>query len=315
MEIGHKTLDIKITSMKLKSILLLLPLMLVWSCAKKGCTDPTAHNFDPSATKDDGSCFYGLDASSATFSYQPSSGSDNIIIFTADNPDVECSWDFGNGTSGSGPVDTAKYPFAGSFDVTLSVFNSQGNAQNTQTITIDSNDISLFDNPLHLILTGGINGPGYRTWHVDSACQTHFGVGPPTGNTPDWWSAGAYEKPGCGLYDDRYTFHLVGYEYDQVTNGDIYVHNAIAGQFPGSFENLYDYTAPFDDQLDESWDLTQDSMLSFSNIASIGFYTGVNEYKVELLNDTAMWLKYGHADGQTNWYLRLVPEGFVTTCP
>ena len=48
--------------------------MLVWSCAKKGCTDPTAHNFDPSATKDDGSCFYGLDASSATFSYQPSSG-------------------------------------------------------------------------------------------------------------------------------------------------------------------------------------------------------------------------------------------------
>ena len=56
-------------------------------------------------------------------------------------------------------------------------------------------------------------------------------------------------------------------------------------------------------------------MLSFSNLASIGFYTGVNEYKVELLNDTAMWLKYGHSDGQTNWYLRLVPEGFVTTCP
>ena len=38
-------------------------------------------------------------------------------------------------------------------------------------------------------------------------------------------------KPGCGLYDDRYTFHLVGYEYDQVTNGDIYIHNALAGQF------------------------------------------------------------------------------------
>ena len=60
-----------------------------------------------------------------------------------------------------------------------------------------------------LFLTGGINGPGYRTWHVDSACQTHFGVGPPTGNTPDWWSSPANEKPGCGLYDDRYTFHLL----------------------------------------------------------------------------------------------------------
>ncbi|GIR58027.1 MAG: hypothetical protein CM15mP65_06080 [Crocinitomicaceae bacterium] len=62
----------------------------------------------------------------ATFTYQPSADNDNILIFSADNPDVECSWDFGNGTSGSGPVDTAKYPFAGSFDVTLSVFNSQG---------------------------------------------------------------------------------------------------------------------------------------------------------------------------------------------
>ena len=90
MEIGHKTLDIKRTSMKLKSILLLLPLALVWSCAKKGCTDPIAHNFDPSATKDDGSCFYGLNTSSATFTFQPSAENDNFFIFSADNPDVEC---------------------------------------------------------------------------------------------------------------------------------------------------------------------------------------------------------------------------------
>ena len=84
-------------------------------------------------------------------------------------------------------------------------------------MTIDSNDISLFDNPLHLYLTGGINGPGYRTWHIDSACEYHFGVGPPEGSTPDWWHASANEKPGVGLYDDRFTFHLVGYKYDLLT--------------------------------------------------------------------------------------------------
>ena len=129
------------------------------SCGKKGCTDPVAHNFDPSATKDDGTCFFGLDDTSAFFTFAPTSNP-NVVVFTAKNPNVECSWDFGNGTTGSGTVDTAEYPFAGNFTVTLSIFNSQGDASSSQSIEIISNDISLFDNPLHLLLTGGINGPG-----------------------------------------------------------------------------------------------------------------------------------------------------------
>jgi PKD repeat protein len=289
--------------------------LFFYSCGKKGCTDPVAYNFNPNATKDDGSCFYGLDESSASFSFQVSPDNDNIIIFTADNDDVECSWDFGNGTFGSGLTDTAEYPFAGSYDVTLSVFNSQGNAQSTKTITIDQDDISLFDNPLHLIITGGTTGPGFRTWHIDSACTSHLGVGPPGGNNPDWWTSGDNEKPGCGIYDDRYTFYLSGYQYDMVTNGDVYIHNTLASSFPGSFENLYDFTAPFSDQLNESWDITEDSILSVTNSSFVGFYSGVNEYKITALTDTSMWLTYGHYDASLQWYIRLVPEGFVTNCP
>lgn len=289
--------------------------LFFYSCGKKGCTDPVAHNFNPNATKDDGSCFYGLNESSASFSFQVSPVNDNIIIFTADNDDVECSWDFGNGTFGSGLTDTAEYPFAGSYDVTLSVFNSQGNAQSTKTITIDQDDISLFDNPLHLIITGGTTGPGFRTWHIDSACTSHLGVGPPGGNNPDWWTSGDNEKPGCGIYDDRYTFYLSGYQYDMVTNGDVYIHNTLASSFPGSFENLYDFTAPFSDQLNESWDITEDSILSVTNSSFVGFYSGVNEYKITALTDTSMWLTYGHYDASLQWYIRLVPEGFVTNCP
>ena len=289
--------------------------LFFYSCGKKGCTDPVAHNFNPNATKDDGSCFYGLNESSASFSFQVSPDNDNIIIFTADNDDVECSWDFGNGTFGSGLTDTAEYPFAGSYDVTLSVFNPQGNAQSTKTITIDQDDISLFDNPLHLIITGGTTGPGFRTWHIDSACTSHLGVGPPGGNNPDWWTSGDNEKPGCGIYDDRYTFYLSGYQYDMVTNGDVYIHNTLASSFPGSFENLYDFTAPFSDQLNESWDITEDSILSVTNSSFVGFYSGVNEYKITALTDTSMWLTYGHYDASLQWYIRLVPEGFVTNCP
>ena len=301
---------------KMKNYLTIIVIALFfYSCGKKGCTDPVAHNFNPNATKDDGSCFYGLNESSASFSFQVSPDNDNIIIFTADNDDVECSWDFGNGTFGSGLTDTAEYPFAGSYDVTLSVFNSQGNAQSTKTITIDQDDISLFDNPLHLIITGGTTGPGFRTWHIDSACTSHLGVGPPGGNNPDWWTSGDNEKPGCGIYDDRYTFYLSGYQYDMVTNGDVYIHNTLASSFPGSFENLYDFTAPFSDQLNESWDITEDSILSVTNSSFVGFYSGVNEYKITALTDTSMWLTYGHYDASLQWYIRLVPEGFVTNCP
>ncbi|MDG1689832.1 MAG: PKD domain-containing protein [Flavobacteriales bacterium] len=298
----------------LKILLFTFPLVLFTNCGKEGCTDPIAHNFDPSATKNDGKCFYGLNESSASFTINPTSNP-NVVVFKADNPDVECSWDFGNGTVGSGTIDTAEYPFAGDFTVTLSIFNSQGDASSSQSISIDSNDISLFDNPLHLMLTGGISGPGYRTWHIDSACDYHFGVGPPEGSSPDWWHAPANEKPGVGLYDDRFTFHLVGFQYDLLTNGDIYVHNTIGSTFPGAFENLYDWTAPFNDMPNETWDLTTDSVLTLSNAAPMGFYTGVSEFQITQLNDTSMIVKYGHHDGTLAWFARYVPEGFVTICP
>ena len=173
----------------------------------------------------------------------------------------------------------------------------------------------MFDNPLHLILTGGLNGPGYRTWHIDSACDYHFGVGPPDGDAPDWWHATANSKPGVGLYDDRFTFHLVGFKYDLITNGDIYVHNTLGPNYQGAFENLYDWTAPFENMSNESWDLSTDSVMTLSNGAPMGFYSGVSEFEITQLNDTSMIVKYGHHDGTLAWFARYVPEGFVTTCP
>ena len=120
----------------IKIILFTSPFLILINCAKEGCTDPIAHNFDPSATKNDGKCFYGLNESSASFTFN-STNNPNVVAFKADNPNVECSWDFGNGTVGSGTVDTAEYPFAGDFNVTLSIFNSQGDASSSQPISID----------------------------------------------------------------------------------------------------------------------------------------------------------------------------------
>ncbi len=46
----------------------------------------------------------------------------------------------------------------------------------------------------------GVDGPGFKSWYIDSTVSGHFGVGPDPvselGYTPEWWSAPENAKPG-----------------------------------------------------------------------------------------------------------------------
>ena len=108
-------------------------------------------------------------AADAAFTYSPSAANDNIIEFAAANSTMTCNWDFDNGTTGSGANVIATYPNAGTYTVTLTVFNQGGSASSSQEIVIDQTDPSLLNDPLFEFLTGGINGPGSKTWVIDSA--------------------------------------------------------------------------------------------------------------------------------------------------
>jgi hypothetical protein len=92
--------------------------------------------------------------------------------------------------------------------------------------------------------------------------------------------------------------------------GDVYVHNSLAANFPGSFQNLGDFTAPYNDVMDESWTLVEgaDTTITLSNNAFLGFYTGVQTYKILDITDSTLTLQYKHHDGGLNWYLRLKTE-------
>ena len=67
--------------------------------------------------------------------------------------------------------------------------------------------------------------------------------------------------------------------------------------------------------INESWDLSTDSILTLSSGAPMGFYSGVSEFEIMQLDDTSMIVKYGHHDGTLGWFARYVPDGFITTCP
>lgn len=247
----------------------------------------------------------------AQFTMAPSAANVNVIELSASNPSLQCVWDFGNGSKAQGANVTATYPYAGTYTIKLTVFAKGGSRSSTQEVTIANDDFTLLNNPYYTILTGGINGPGYKVWVVDSAASGHLGVGPDPesalGATPEWWAAGAGEKPGCGIYDDQYVFHLAGFKFDMITNGDVYVHNTIANTFPGSFQNLFDYTAPFADQMNESWLLNEDSdpTITISGSAFLGFYTGPRVYKILSATDSTLHLQYGHHAGGLKWYLKL----------
>ena len=247
----------------------------------------------------------------AAFTMTVSAANENIIELSANNPNLQCVWDFGNGSKAQGSNVTASYPYAGTYTIKLTVFGKGGSRSSSQQVVIANDVFGLLNNPYYTMLTGGINGPGYKVWVVDSTASGHMGVGPDPesalGPIPEWWAAGPNEKPGCGLYDDQYIFHLNGFKFDMVTNGDVYVHNTIAPSFPGAYQNLGDFTAPFDNQMDESWLLTEDGdpTITISGNAFLGFYTGPRVYRILSATDSTLHLQYGHHEGGLKWYLKL----------
>jgi PKD repeat protein len=257
-------------------------------------------------------------AEDAEFTFMPSATNANIIEFTANNATLQASWDFGNGTTGEGTNATSSYPFAGTYTVTLTVQNSGGSASSSQDIVIAQDDASLISNPIFALLTGGSS----KTWAIDSVRPAHMGVGPnPSGGAgdyPEWWAAGANEKSGSGLYNDRYTFHLQGFAFDHVTNGDIYVNAAHAGDAPFTDTAsclVGDFTAYTPDVMGATWTLTEgtDTTITLSGNALMGYWTGVQTYKIVSIDSNEIFLRYEDSkNADLAWYIRLVPEGFVS---
>jgi len=256
-------------------------------------------------------------AADAVFTYTPSAQTDNILEFRASNQNVQAFWDLGNSSSAEGSNVLGIYPLAGTYTVTLTIYNQGGSTSSTQEIVIENDDPGLLDNPIFDLLTGGPDGPGSKSWVIDSANAGHFGVGPnpsQNGDFPEFYAAGPLEKSGSGMYDDVYTFTLTGFQFDMATNGFIYLNTAHTGDWPQAFESAVgDFTSPFPDQLGDSWTYTEgaDTLISIVGEAFIGYYTGVRTYKIVTIEENLLFLRVEDSQNAAlAWYLRLIPEGY-----
>ena len=258
-------------------------------------------------------------AADAAYTYKASTISPNILEFTAARTDIVAVWNFGNGTTAEGPSGTAIYPNKGTYAVTLTVFTSGGSASRTDSIIIVADDPTLLSDPLFKMISGGVDSLNGKTWVLDSAYAGHFGVGPnppsALGLIPEWYEAGANEKSNAGLYSDRYVFNIAAFGFDMITNGSSYVHTDFKDDFPGSYQNKGDYTAPLANQLGENWRLDyaagSDTTITLSGNSFMGMFTKVKTYRILSITEDEMFLRYLHeGNPMLSWYLRLVRAGF-----
>lgn len=254
----------------------------------------------------------------AVFTYNASDESDNEIVFTSTSSAFMKKWDFGNGETGEGNSVTTTYIFAGEYEVTLTVYTKGGSASSKQKIVIEETDLSKLPEA-YRFLTGGAAYPEGKTWVIDSTRVGHMGVGPVDAASPIWWQAPANDKSGAGLYNDKHTFKLNDLAFVQNTKGDVFINTAQASNFPGSFPNKGDYTAPFNAPAGLKWSLTSKGETQSINIIGggfIGYYTGVATYEILAISDTELFIKYKDAaNGALAWFLRLIPEGFEPPPP
>jgi hypothetical protein len=253
----------------------------------------------------------------ASFTGTPSENP-NIIDFVNTSSAFLKKWEFGNGTKAEGDNVQGIYPFAGTYEVKLTIYTSGGSSVSTQEVVIDQDDPTLLDIPIYNMLTGGNASPEGKTWVVDSATAKHFGVGPnPSdpvlGDVPNYYGAGVNEKAGAGLYNDRFTFVLAGFAYNYNTKGDVFINNKYADEFPGSFANAGDFTAPFTAPTGLTWSITEESGSQYLTISTggfIGYYSGVRKYKIISLTETKMVLRAEDLeDPGLAWYQTLIVAG------
>ncbi len=99
-----------------------------------------------------------------SFTITPGSDEFNFVIENTSSITGIASWDFGNGTKGTGDSNVARYPMPGDYTVKLTLVTRGGVATLTKTVTQTETDFSIFTDPVYVNLTGVADADGRHGW-------------------------------------------------------------------------------------------------------------------------------------------------------
>lgn len=195
-----------------------------------------------------------------------------------------------------------------------------GGVSSSKTIEVDV--LALYEPPADLL--DMLVGNGEKTWRIKAESNGHFGLGPVGGTIPaEWYAAGANEKVGTGMYDDRYIFNEDG-TFKHITNNTNDDPNEdVSGTVFGRI-NLIDelgsggtvvgadvLNLPYDDY-SESWTLTAPDdaeTISLTGLGFMGYYTGgSHSYIIVSRSANEMLLKTTDGNNEFDWWFILTSE-------
>lgn len=265
-----------------------------------------------------------ITAEQISFTQTPSSTSSNVITFT-NTTDIKgiyaMNWDLGNGAGGKEKVIVGKFPFAGDYTVSLTIYTADGSAiTKSQVVKITTNDYSLINTPAYVNLTGGPDDADGKTWVFDQynnfakevAASTsfnikgHIGLGPQNSYGQEWWGAAANEKSSWTMYNFKFTFIQSGVKFNIQNLGEGYGRKASAetvGGFSVSNINGEDATFAFNGgnftfALDESGTYPK---LTLSGNSFMGYYCGTQDYEIIYQTDKVMALRVNNTVEGQDW--------------
>ncbi len=233
------------------------------------------------------------------------------------------NWDLGNGRRTKGEEVTGYYPVPDTYTITLTLYANGGSASTTYSLTTTETDYALFDDPFFTVLSGGPDALEGRTWVIDSMRTGHLGVGPGDANTPIWWAASPMDKSGHYIYDNEFTFKLVGFKYEIDTKGFTHASllGASAGQAAGYYgeaiyEDAYDKDVVVYDELrgDMTWMAEREGdkyfiVLDPSSAVLAYDAGGSRTYEVLEWNQNFLHVKNIDAEGNSRFH-KLIPKGY-----
>jgi len=234
-------------------------------------------------------------------------------------PGVSSTWDFGNGVTQKGNTVTARYTFAGTYTVKLTVTSQGGMTILEDVITTDQ------DNPT--FLSGypydQLIGSGEQTWAIDAYSQAHFGLGPTIENNVGWYGAAINGKADRNLYDDRFTFKITesGLTVTQETNGFVYANGAWAADLgtPAGNEEPEgdDFIMPFDGG--DFVCVIAGDVINVTGGGFLGYYAAAHEYQIinltEDLLEVVFWDTNLDEGKGAWWFTRFRPVDKLTPEP
>ena len=273
-----------------------------------------------------------------TFSYTASSTSDNVLTFTNTSEipvPHSILWNLGDGTTSKALSPTGKYPQAGDYTVTLTIYTADGTAATkSQVIHLDNDDFSLINTPVYRNLTGGIENTTGKVWVFDQYnnfkdevatalskdIRGHIGLGPVGAYTQEWWGAGPDEKNAWTMYSFKFTFIQQGVQLKIANSGQGYGRNRTAAgggftptdvvgedatfNYPGG-----DYTFAINESGEKP-------TIELSGNAFMGYYVGTQVYEIIYQTDQVMALRATNTlEGQDWIFIFCLEELNVSTPP